>query len=490
MKKRILLLILVIIVSVIKIDVYATTYTDKFYISEVIEGIFYAKEKDGKVEYRKAKFKRRHDDNKIVYCIEPFVNMTENDVYKGYDENYESLLNLSEEDWKKINLLSYYGYGYKNHTDEKWYPITQLLIWEVIDKNANFYYTDTYKGTKINQFTNEIEELKKLVENHDKLPSFSNSLIKMSIDSSFILNDENKVLNTYEIINNGNLIIEKNDNQIVINSDKDEKEIEIILSKKDNLYKTPPIVYVSEVNQNILIVGEYKTINTSFKVQISSGSLKITKYDLDTNTTTAQGEAQLIGTIYELYDGNNNYIDEIVIGENNQGIINNLKYGDYKLIEKSAGIGYKLDLKNYYFNINSENKIIELNLKNEVIKSKIKIKKYIKTEELENSEKNIKFQILNNNEEIYKEVITDDNGYVEFELPYGKYLVKQINTTEGYNKVDDFFIEINENSKKELEYFLYDLKNPDTYQNENNKTILIAIFTIFITISILKQYAK
>ena len=75
MKKLILLLTVALIVIGLKIDTYALTYTDQFYIAEVIDGIFYAKEKNGEIEYRKAKFKRRSDDKTIVYCIEQFVDI-------------------------------------------------------------------------------------------------------------------------------------------------------------------------------------------------------------------------------------------------------------------------------------------------------------------------------------------------------------------------------------------------------------------------------
>ena len=75
------------------------------------------------------------------------------------------------------------------------------MIWETIDKEAKFYYTKTYKGQKTTKFTNEINELKNLVENHNKIPSFSNSYVKTSINSTLILEDTNKVLNDYQISN-------------------------------------------------------------------------------------------------------------------------------------------------------------------------------------------------------------------------------------------------------------------------------------------------
>lgn len=489
MKKIILLLTILCVSIVVTTKVYAKTYSDKFYGAEVIENIYYAKEKNGKIDYRKAIFKRRRDDNKIVYCLEPFMDMAEDTNYVGYDYNYEKLLNLSKEDWERIKLLSYYGYGYKNHTEEKWYPITQLLIWETIDKDAKFYYTKTYKGSKITKFTNETNELKKLVENHKKIPSFSNSYVKMSINSTLILDDSNKVLNEYKISNYEDLDIEINDNQLVINTNNNEKEIKIKLSKKDEIYNSIPVIYVSDKYQDILLVGTYEEITTNFTIDVGSGSLKIIKKDSETNTTIPQGSASLIDTKYALYDDENILIQEITIGENSEGFAEKLRYGDYKLIEIKSGLGYKLDHKEYYFNINQENKNIVLELTNEVIKSNIKIVKYTQDNDICQIEKNIKFQIINDKNEIFKEVETDENGMIEFDLPYGKYIVKQLNTTEGYYKVDDFEIIVDENSEKEKMYYLHDLKIPDTYEKKDNKMIVLLLLTLT-SILVLKIYDK
>ena len=477
MKKKLLLLTITLLFIGLKMNVHALTYTDQFYIAEVIDGIYYAKEKDGEIEYRKAKFKRRSDDKSIVYCIEPFVDIKEDTNYKGYDYDYEKLLNLSKEDWERITLLSYYGYGYDGHTEEKWYPITQLLIWETIDKNAKFYYTNTYKGDKITRFTSEIKELNRLVENHKKIPSFSNEKIEISIDSTIILEDFNQVLNEYEVENYQDLDIEKNDNQLVVTTKNEEKNIEIKLIKKDKKHQNYPIIYVSETYQNILTIGKYETIETQFNIVIGSGSLEITKKDFETNSYIPQGEAQIKGTTYALYDIKNSLIKEIVIDENGKGQLEKLKYGDYKLIEIKSGLGYILDPNEYYFSINNENNSIKLDLTNEVIKSKVKLMKYKKEDEILTPEKNIKFQILNSKNEIYKEVETDINGYIEIELPYGTYLVKQINTSDGFYKVDDFEIKIDESTPNEIEFYLHDLKIPDTNEESNYKYLIMMFLT-------------
>ena len=485
MKKIIILIILLSFILVPKLEVYAETYIDKFIIAEEISGIYFGKNNGNETQYRKAKFKRRVSDQKIVYCIEPFEDMIENSNYNGYDYNYEKILNLSKETWDRVKLLSYYGYGYGNHTEDKWYAITQLLIWKEINKEADFYYTETFKGKRVDRFIEETNELNSLVNNHYKKISFADETIDISINSEIILEDKNQVLKDYNLMNYTD-IIKIEQNKLVIKTSNEEKEIDIILEKKDNLYGAPPIIYVSNTYQNILSVGSFDNITTSFKLRIGSGNITILKKDKDTNSTTPQGEAYIEGTTYELYDEKNNYIDQIVINSEGLGILNNVKYGNYKLIEKVSGEGYLLDQNSYFFNINSENKEISLELYNQVIKRKIKLIKY-KTEEDKNEyESNIIFQINNAKGEVIKEIITDEQGTALVELPYGKYTFKQINTSDGYYKVDDFEVDIRESSDDIMEYHLYDLKIPNTNQNSSFtilfSTSLILIFTSLILV--------
>ena len=47
-------------------------------------------------------------------------------------------------------------------------------------------------------------------------------------------------------------------------------------------------------------------------------------------------------------------------------------------------------------------------------------------------EPNIDFKIINCNNETVFEGTTNEDGIVETTLPYGKYIIKQMSTTEGY----------------------------------------------------------
>ena len=74
---------------------------------------------------RKARFFRKSDTGEAAYCIEPFTFFNENSTYESTLNPY----NLSQEQKMRIERIAHFGYGYKNHTDAKWYAITQMMIW-------------------------------------------------------------------------------------------------------------------------------------------------------------------------------------------------------------------------------------------------------------------------------------------------------------------------------------------------------------------------
>ena len=152
-------------------EVHAETYTGQaIWPSEYISNIYLKKVKpDGYTKYQQARFIRRSEDNQFVYCLQPYIDIDNNLPY--YDvirEDYEKVLGFSESQWDRISLLAYYGYGYGNHTDQKWYVITQVMIWRTTNPESDIYFTDTLNGTRVNKFDGEIAELESLVSNHYK----------------------------------------------------------------------------------------------------------------------------------------------------------------------------------------------------------------------------------------------------------------------------------------------------------------------------------
>lgn len=129
---------------------------------------------------------RRRSVNQAVYCIEAHVHFDDNSNVIGYDDenNQASLSGLSFEDRMKIFNIAYYGYGYGNHTSIEWYAATQLLIWQVTDKNNNPPYPIEQADrtlTRSNRFDAMFDEINYLVAHDHLTVSFNNQTIEASM---------------------------------------------------------------------------------------------------------------------------------------------------------------------------------------------------------------------------------------------------------------------------------------------------------------------
>ncbi len=430
-------------------NVNAEKYDGKILPSEYINGVYIMKEKANSTQksYLTAQIIRRSTDNKFVYCVEPFVTV---DSTKGYDvtvQDYLEILKLTNEQWKKLSLYAYYGYGYGNHTEDKWWAVTQILIWRTVDPNSKFYFTKTLNGTKDdNKFANEIAELEKLVSEHNIQPSI-NIKTNMNIGESITVTDSNNVLNNYTITSSDKVSVSKNNNQLTIKANKIGKA-SLQLEKKSKLYDTEPMLYYADASQNVISVGNYDPIVLKFDFNISGGKIKLNKVDADTKENIPQGESLLSGAVYGLYDSSGKLIQKLYTSSDGTAESDILSLGKYTIRELEAPKGYCLDTNIYEVEITDNSLNVEVNLYEEVIKRPIQIHKYYanKTTGILIPEQDIIFQIFDKNDVLVKQVITDPDGIATFELPYGTYKGKQLTTTPGYEKVQDFDLVINENS--------------------------------------------
>lgn len=154
----------------LNINVQADTTDEGFKMSEYIDNMYIKKTRDdGSKEYKQGRILRRTSDNKFVYCLQPFVEINHNIAYNFTMKDYAQIMNLSEEKWQKIALIAYYGYQYGNHSADKWYYITQVMIWRVVAPNNEIFFTDTLKGERNdNLYASEIKEINDLVSYKDR----------------------------------------------------------------------------------------------------------------------------------------------------------------------------------------------------------------------------------------------------------------------------------------------------------------------------------
>lgn len=419
MNKKVWLLVFMLMLV---IDVKALSFKG----GDVINNVFILKVKEnGEKEYKKGQFIIDNEGD-YVYCLEPFVKVNNNSLYNKYTDNFAKNLGLIDSLWEKINLISYYGYQYKddthNHMDSKWYYITQMLIWQNVSPKARFYFTDTFKGN-INStlFINEIKEIYDLVNSHYTIPEFD--VPDTYIGDTLSIIDRNEVLKKY--VGSENVKINGNILTIKI-SDVNNK---FTLRKGAN---NKAFIFVSTDSQNILkgkmdvpVIANYNIKGLEVK-----GNIEVKKYGEGIDGD----KISLEGVIFALYDENKNYIKEVSTDKDGKAIFSDLSKGKYFIKEISNDGKFVLD-DNYYevnLKVNENNRIIDvfLELENKLKRGNLKIKKI--DFDAKTPIKDTEFIIMKDEEIIYQGK-TNTDGIIELnDLVYGIYKIKEVMASNGY----------------------------------------------------------
>ena len=178
------------------------------------------------------------------------------------------------------------------------------------------------------------------------------------------------------------------------------------------------------------------------KDTVIKGKVKVNKLDSELNSCRSQGNANLVGAKYGIYNKSNELVETLTIGNDCTSISKDLPYGNYNVKEITAGNGYYLDKTSYTVNITSNGETSEITSKDEVIKAKIKITK------IDSETNTCKAQgdssLVGAKYNIYDEVnnivetltIGNDCTAISKDLPYGKYRIQEISSSIGY-KIDE-----------------------------------------------------
>ena len=444
-----------------------------FYEAEYIDGVYMSKYQysTNTIYYQKARLFRKSDTGEPAYCIEPFTFFNDNSTYESTLNPY----NLSQEQKTKIERIAHFGYGYKNHTDIKWYAITQMMIWETADPySGSFFFTDYLNGNKIYPYQEEINEINYLVNTYDVLPSVNNQIFNIVEGQTFY--KESEEIMRYYSCDDNRVNLKYGDIKI---TDLSEGEYDFTLYRNDNNYNNPVIFYQSYDSQNLLKTGNLENKEAKFKVIVKKTEININKLDEDTKTTKPQGEAKLDGVVINVLDKKQHIVKTIEIN-NNTGKTTNLPYGTYYLKEAKTGEGYNLNENLYEVTISIDNPKPQVDFYNKVIEKKITIVKKYGEENNMNPEKNIDFDIYDIDNNLIKTISTDENGKVTTTLPYGKYKIVQKNTTEGYQKNEPFIIIVDKNDEETIELKDYRIPVPNTYTNIRTSIIFIIIILLIL----------
>ena len=357
----------------------------------------------------------RYADGKLVYCIEPDIKITTSDyiTYDFYRSGY------SDETRKQMELVSYYGYGYEGHDSLNYYIATQDLIWRF------FGYTDDIRWTKGGEYGEEINifneknEILNLINKHNVLPDFNDSVNEVKVNETKEFIDNNDVLNNYDIEYTGDIEVIKNNNKLII-TPKRQGEYTINFIHKKN-YDTATYLYdnFNTSTQSLAIFGPPILINGSMKIISNKIDVDIFKKDEETKELIKDS-----GINIKIKDLNNNsYIGEYECNEGKLSLV--LQEGNYLIEEISTLKPYSIN-EGLEFSITKDDTYKEIDFFNKKIKCEISVFTISGDIKLDSD-----FEVYDlEGNLVYKGRTT--NGEAKFELEYGDYIIKEVSVPNGY----------------------------------------------------------
>ena len=362
-------------------------------------------------------------DNKFIYCLNPFILIDLTGTgYEAYTTNYADYTKLTESQWQRVMLLAYYGYGYLNHSDAKWYSVTQLLIWRTVEPNADIYFTNSPNGERITKYEAEISQMESLLTSHQIKPSFSEQLINVNLNQTLILNDNNQVLNQYQLLANPNVAVTKSDNTLTIKGLQQVTNSQLSYQKVDTYYASPPTIYIHQTKQKTLRPGSYPPQIASLNLNVTATKIKL---NITNNQQVYSSEAKFLVS-YGLYDQNHNLIETISFNKPTQYLTTDLPYGTYYLRQLTTGEGYRLNDQEITIILDDPEQY-QLTLPNYVISNEVIVNKYYGNNITNDyiAEANAEFNIYDYQGKFVRMIRTDYKGQAWTILGYGQYQLKQ-----------------------------------------------------------------
>ncbi|MEG2351328.1 MAG: SpaA isopeptide-forming pilin-related protein [Bacilli bacterium] len=371
---------------------------------------------------------------RIAYCIEPGVDATKS-WYDSYNNRND--FNLSDDELRYLELVAYYGYGNFNHSQKEYYMAAQELIWLKMGVPYVVWTSDRAAVNVIN-IDKYKEEILNNVSNHAKYASFDLSKTYL-IGDKIILKDYNDVLSNFTVFNS----IATN-NKLFVDVVENTK-----FTLKRKQIKSSTIVYKKAGFQTIASFGMTDDYVKEYQLKSTYGSISVNRI----KTSKLNFGSKL--SKYAIYNDKDNLISEKEVDENEMVTFNNLTAGSYYVLETQSETGYINNNYKHKVKLNSNNIDVKLEVYPQVIKNNLTIKKVIddKNSGIIKNISGVTFGIYNEYGDLIIKEITNSDGIIETELPYGKYFLKQISEYDENKKPDDMEVIVTEPGVSQTKIF-------------------------------------
>lgn len=415
-------------------------------------------------------------NGKPVYCVEPGIYASYESI--EYDTNYqydgEKHARIYSED---MAWISYFGYlspaDGVNHSDISYYDATQNLVWQTVYPGfRTIYFTDdnAKDSSDTYKIAEKSQEISNLIAKAKEKPTISQPGT-VTVGQTITFTGDYSQLNVTLSSTKDATIVSKDSSGLKIKFNT-LNSVKITVSK---IFKgandISSVVYTSSDSQDVISLGlKLPTVSNSITVTPRGSNISLKK--VSSRVSGFLGNTTLKGAVYSVkYTGDASYPDfELTTDENGNATTKGtshdgkLPLGTYTIKEIHPSTGYRLDTKTYTIKITADNSttIQSVTSTEQIIEGKIQIVKVEANEKtgILTPESNKVFKLYpkfgdNQNTEIAT-LTTDKDGYATVSnIPYGKYVLKQVEpygTSEPIGSID---IEINEkNDGTTLKYVL------------------------------------
>ena len=398
-----------------------------------------------------------------AYCIEPGKQISTY-TYLGREE-FD--LSISEDKKEKLELIGYYGREYPGHDDVKYSMAAQALIWELTGVNKVTFWTGKNETGKEIDISKEREEIMDLVNNHKTLPNFPTNFYG-DIKHKMEIEDTNKVLDNFEVVNDGMQAVYIENNILHI-MPKTPGMFNITLRRK-NYDEYGTIIFVgkdSTSSQKMARLHFSKTIEQEITISIDGVRLLIHKVDEKGSPILKENIAF---TVKDLNTGE--YIcdtPDCIYRTDCEGIIltKGLDFHEYEIeeIENQIVEGYTWNNNKMHINItydddikwNSEvNSHIDLYFSNKEVIGNVEIQKY--GEELKVTDNNltynkillgnVNFSLYDKDDNLIETFNVNNDGYYKLNnLKVGKYYLIENTKLDNYVNKEKINFEIKQTNQ-------------------------------------------
>jgi len=283
-----------------------------------------------------------------VYCIEPWIPISWDDVYNvGTLEDYEK---LSAQKKEHIAELSYFGYGYGEHQNEKYYVATQYLIWLELDpefvRDSHFYTED--KGECIDAEINVyVHDILRQVDQYRAPVAFTVTTSAKTEEAGnyyagngdmgdvYEINDRNNVLSQMNLTQNdfGDALQWDDNHLIIALSEKTLGDRVVKFEKNRSLIGTRPMILKDSNNQ-------YQTLGIRGDVQQSATICLRTTAHVDIEKINESGQCVKDASLQLLDTTVKRVLDTWITTSEKHRTLNLETGHTYQVSEQNAPMGY------------------------------------------------------------------------------------------------------------------------------------------------------